>query len=223
MKEPFKSMMVHKFRHIIWDWNGTLFDDAWLCVQVVNRLLTERDLQTITPGQYEQSFGFPVIDYYQRIGFTFNKESFENINTAFISEYERRRKECSLRPDARNALDKIFRAGINQSILSASKQAHLEKAIHQCGVCDYFQSISGLDNHHAWGKLDIALNWMNKTELNPNEILLIGDTIHDFEVAQGIEAACILIYSGHQDVDRLASCGARIIHDYSELIKTLSL
>ena len=216
-------MMVDKFRHIIWDWNGTLFDDAWLCVQVVNRLLTERNLQTITPDQYERSFGFPVVDYYQRIGFTFNQESFENINTAFISEYERRSKECSLRPGARNALDKIFRAGISQSILSASKQAHLEKAIHMCDVCDYFESISGLDNHHAWGKSDIALNWMNKTELNPHEILLIGDTIHDFEVAQGIETACILIYSGHQDLDRLYSTGARIIQDFSELFKILSL
>ena len=216
-------MMVHKYSHIIWDWNGTLFDDAWLCVQVVNRLLSERGLQTITPDQYEQTFGFPVIDYYQRIGFNFDIEPFERINTAFISEYEQRRVECSLRPGASIALDNICRVGISQSILSASKQAYLEKAVHQFDIRDHFISISGLDNHHAAGKLDIALNWMNKTEINPSDILLIGDTIHDYEVAQRTGAACILIYSGHQDVARLAACGVRIIQNFSELSKILPL
>jgi phosphoglycolate phosphatase len=216
-------MMVLKYRHIIWDWNGTLFDDAWLCLQIINRLLSERGLQTITPDQYEQSFGFPVIDYYQRIGFNFAIEPFERINSAFISDYERRRVECSLRTGAKMTIDNICRVGISQSILSASKQVYLEKAVHQFGIRNHFVSISGLDNHHAAGKLEIALNWMNKTEINPREILLIGDTIHDYEVAERIGAACILIYSGHQDVDRLATCGVRIIRYFSELSKILPL
>lgn len=210
-------MRANKYRHIIWDWNGTLFDDAWLCLEIINGLLSARGLPTITADQYEQTFGFPVIDYYHRIGFNFDIEPFEQVSTAFISEYERRRVECSLRPGALTTIDGFRRHSISQSIISASKQAYLEKAVHQFDIRDRFHSISGLDNHHALGKLEIALNWMIKTVINPRDILLIGDTIHDYDVAQGIDAACILIYSGHQDKDRLADSGARIIQDFSEL------
>ena len=35
---------LKKYTHIIWDWNGTLLDDAWLCVDVMNGMLGERGL-----------------------------------------------------------------------------------------------------------------------------------------------------------------------------------
>ena len=41
-----------KPHHVIWDWNGTLVDDAWLCVEIVNELLTRRGIAPITPSEY---------------------------------------------------------------------------------------------------------------------------------------------------------------------------
>jgi phosphoglycolate phosphatase len=39
---------------------------------------------------------------------------------------------------------------------------------------------------------------------------MIGDTIHDFEVAKGIGADCILIADGHQSKEKLISTGAKV-------------
>ena len=49
-----------KPRHVIWDWNGTLVDDAWLCVEIVNELLARRGLALTTPCRYSEVFGFPL-------------------------------------------------------------------------------------------------------------------------------------------------------------------
>ena len=42
------------YRHLVWDWNGTLFDDAWLCVEVMDGLLVnfarERGAAAIVRG-----------------------------------------------------------------------------------------------------------------------------------------------------------------------------
>ena len=54
------------FDHVIWDWNGTLLDDAWLCVDVMNGMLCRRALPVLTPAKYEESFDFPVLDFYRR-------------------------------------------------------------------------------------------------------------------------------------------------------------
>ena len=66
-----------KYKHIIWDWNGTLIDDAWLCVEILNNILEKRGLNAITIDDYREHFTFPVRDYYVKLGFDFSVEPFE--------------------------------------------------------------------------------------------------------------------------------------------------
>ena len=48
------------YRHFIWDWNGTLLNDAWLCVDIINSMLEERGIERVTAERYAQIFGFPL-------------------------------------------------------------------------------------------------------------------------------------------------------------------
>ena len=41
-------------KHIIWDWNGTLLDDSWLCVESINKSLKKRNLPQIDKEKYFQ-------------------------------------------------------------------------------------------------------------------------------------------------------------------------
>ena len=42
--------MAH-YRTVIWDWNGTLADDAYASLLVVNDILAKRDMPPITMEQ----------------------------------------------------------------------------------------------------------------------------------------------------------------------------
>ena len=117
-----------KYKHIIWDWNGTLLDDAWLCVDVINGVLSRRNMSTISLRQYQELFNFPVIDYYVRLGFDFEKESFEIVGTEFIDNYEKRRHEVNLQKGAKAVLKSVREAELTQSLLSASLQATLYRS-----------------------------------------------------------------------------------------------
>lgn len=207
-----------KYEYLIWDWNGTLFDDAWLCVEVMNQLLRRRKLPLLTPERYQEIFGFPVIDYYRRAGFDFSVEPFFTISTEFIGEYERRRPECGLRPGSLALLQHNYQRRLPQAILSASKQALLEAALAQFGIRELFVTAVGLDNHHASGKLELGRQLVAEIGHRPGDILLIGDTVHDYEVAQAMGVDCWLIPSGHQDYRRLAASGARVIESLAELL-----
>ena len=61
--------MFKQYKHILWDWNGTLLDDSWLCVEVLNGLLKESGKPTITHETYKEHFNFPVIHFYEFLGF----------------------------------------------------------------------------------------------------------------------------------------------------------
>ena len=74
-----------------------------------------------------------------------------------------------------------------------------------------------MDDHHAFGKTENARRMVAAIDYEPEEILLIGDTIHDHEVAQEIGVDCCLIHSGHQDRNRLEACNVKVVKDFKDL------
>lgn len=212
------SLTLSNYNHIIWDWNGTLLDDAWLCVEVMNDILRRRAMPPLSRSRYEEIFGFPVLDYYQLLEFDFEKEPFETVSTQFVEGYEARRTECRLRPEAEPVLRQAERLGIGQTIISSSQHRYLIDAVNQIGMAAMFDNLLGLDNLHANGKIDIAIRWMSTAGVEPAEAILVGDTLHDLEVADILGVTCCLIPSGHQSRSRLEAGGAAVIDTLTELL-----
>ena len=213
--------MISNYKHIIWDWNGTLFNDVDVCVSIVNSLLSKRNLPILSHEKYKDIFTFPVKDYYVTAGFDFEKESFELVGKEWIAEYERRKYECGLSNSALPLLEKISSMKIDQSILSAYSQHTLVEVVESCGLTKYFSHLVGLDNIYASSKVKLGKELMIKLELNNGEALLIGDTTHDYEVATEIGADCILVASGHQNHKNLEQCGVPVFDSIQELLEKI--
>jgi phosphoglycolate phosphatase len=208
---------IIKYQHVVWDWNGTLINDTWLVVEIINKMLAKRNLQKVNQESHRDLFDFPVIKYYSTIGFDFSKESFEKLTDEFISEYYDRFNECQLFDESEKILKKIKEKGILQSVLSASRQDLLEAKLKQYGIDKYFYNIVGLENHYAESKIEKGKSWIAKLNVQPQKILLIGDTIHDYDVAKDIGCDCLLVADGHHSYERLASKGVEVIKTLKEM------
>ena len=209
--------MIEKYKHIIWDWNGTIFNDVELCVDLINELLEPRGLKTVTLAEYKNVFTIPVRDYYAELGFDFSKESFEVVGKQWMDEYERRKFECALHDGVDNVIKKINNLGIGQSILSAYTQHTLEEMVEHFGLAKYFSHLVGLDNIYAAGKLHLGKDLMKRLGNGRGETLLIGDTLHDYEVASEIGTDCVLIANGHQSREKLETSGTVVLENVEGL------
>lgn len=216
-------MKIENYQHIIWDWNGTLLDDVQLCADIMNNLLKARLLPTITLKTYREIFTFPVKDYYIKAGHDFANESFGKIGRDFIDEYEKRKTECALYPYAAEVLEILHSLKIEQHLLSAYKQNNLEDIIKHFGINEYFNSVMGLDHIYADGKIELGKQLMNEILRNGKEskVLLIGDTIHDYEVAKVLNIDCLLVSSGHQNNEKLKYLNIPVIKNLKELFLLL--
>jgi phosphoglycolate phosphatase len=58
---------------------------------------------------------------------------------------------------------------------------------------------------------------IERMKVDPEQVTMIGDTIHDFEVAQEIGCRVLLIANGHQSAERLKKLDCRIINNLSEV------
>ena len=208
---------LENIRHVIWDWNGTLLDDAWLCVEVMNGLLGPRGLPVLDAARYQELFRFPVRDYYVRLGFDFAVDPFEKVGTDFIAGYQERQHECRLQRGAEQALASLSALGIGCSILSASQQWRLEEQSARLGVRERFTTVLGLTDHFAGGKLENGRRWIAQLGIDPKRVLLVGDTDHDCEVAHAIGVRCVLVPSGHQSPERLKALGVPMLASLADL------
>jgi phosphoglycolate phosphatase len=208
--------MMNKYKHVIWDWNGTVLDDLDLCVDVANNLFSKKNIPTLTVDKYKSIFTIPVKNYYIAAGFDFEKESFEIVGKEWMDEYEARKYECSLHNGLLESMGKIQSKGIQQSLLSAYKQDRLNDMVEKFNLSKYLTHIVGLDNIYAAGKLHLGKKLMERLGNEHGETLMIGDTVHDYEVAKEIGSDCVLIASGHQNYDILSETGAKVYDSLEE-------
>lgn len=206
-----------RYRHLIWDWNGTLLDDTWLCVAVLNDLLASIGRRAIDEPVYRAHFGFPVIDFYAWLGFDVAGEGFARISERFIAGYYQQDAQCALQAQAAAVLTLAQARGWRHSVLSAQREDNLIRQVERVGLSPHFACLNGTSTIHATGKVERGQGWMARQDLSPAGALMIGDTVHDWDVAQAMGVDCLLVAHGHQAAARLAATGAPVVADLGEL------
>lgn len=197
-------------KHIIWDWNGTLFDDLDLCFSCINRLLLSYGLTPLKNIEaYRNVFDFPIQKYYQAIGFDFDRVPYEILAEDYMKDYQNKSFDCSLHQDAISTLQLAKSRNIKQTILSASQLDYLRQQISLFPLEGLVDHICGIQDIYAHGKLDLARSYVSTCD-EQDEIWFVGDSIHDHEVAQALSCHCVLISSGHQSHERLLKTGAPV-------------
>lgn len=205
---------------IIWDWNGTLLDDLELSLNSVNILLKERNLPILTVDRYKEIFTFPVIDYYKAAGFDFNKEPFEVPAKQYVRLYSAGVGSLKLFPDVVDTLTYLKERNYRLIVLSAMKDDNLKLMIELAGITHFFDGIYGIKDNYAREKISLGKQLVKDLNLKVSDCLMVGDTLHDAEVAEHCGFNCILYTGGHVSRQRLETKNLRII-DKLETLKDI--
>ena len=189
-------------KYILWDWNGTLLDDTEAALATLNFMIVERGGTPMTMEYYRDRFAFPVKPFYDTIGIIAKDAAeWDAIAREYHEVYARQPKR--LNRGAVAALETVRRAGVKQSIISALRQDLLEKDVSDYGVKDYFECVYGTDNLDGASKLDRALELLQRIvetarpgEAELSRVVLIGDALHDKDVADALGVRCVLCAQG---------------------------
>lgn len=210
-----------RLKHIVWDWNGTILNDAQACAKAIDDMFVKRDLGTVTLEQYREKIVFPVINLYYDSGFDLEKEDYQAICDEYIEKYLKYSSEISLQKDAVFVLGEFREKGLMQHIVSASGKDILKEQINNYGLKSYFTNILGQDNNRADSKANLAGQLLELTGCKPEEMLFIGDTVHDYEVANEVSFHCALVSNGHCSVERLKKTGAPVYSSLTEMFENI--
>lgn len=188
---------------VLWDWNGTLFDDLDLCHSIYQKLAEKYSFESLSLKEYRNRFRFPLSTFYTQSGFC---GSFEELAKDFRELYEEGITSCSLQEGAIDFIKLLNEHGVKQHVISAHNEKDLQLMVDSFGLSDCFESINGLCSIQGGCKVTLAKSVQERENISGDETLFIGDTLHDFDVARSIGSDSWLIARGHVSHQRLAQC-----------------
>ena len=183
--------------HILWDWNGTLLDDTQAALDTLNAMLARRKGRPIAMDYYRDHFAFPVKPFYKSIGVCLENEDWDALAVEYHDTYAAQPKR--LNPETVVTLERAAAAGVRQSIISALRQDLLESALEEFGVRGFFDYVYGVDNldgHSKVGRARELVSRLAAEGVEPGDIVVVGDALHDKEVADALGVRCVLCAQG---------------------------
>lgn len=210
------------YDYVIWDWNGTLLDDISASLNSVNDMLALRGMPPIGVERYRECIGTPIRCFYEQV-FDMEKEDYPRLLAEYHAGYARHLINCSIGKGAVDALEFFASQGSVQVIISSCEQNQLLSGVESYGVSGYFDAVLGASDFLAAEKVERAQKYLaEKSKKSDPKILVIGDLLHDFELANAVSAHCVITKSGHEAWGRLAESGVDTVNDLTELVEFIA-
>ena len=209
---------MKKYSLVVWDWNGTLLDDVDANLRTANRMLKCRGLNEIeSKDDYRRLFCFPVVNFYNKVGFDLDAEDFGKIAEEYVVTYTEENASSALFSGARETLSRLKEENVRQVIVSATEHERLRLEVESHGVSDMLEDILGVGDNYGNSKISVAKAFVEGCGVHPTEILFVGDTCHDSEVAGACGCDCVLVAGGHISAESLAKSGRPVVNSINEV------
>lgn len=205
-----------KYSYIIWDWNGTLYDDVDISLQCVNDMLIKRNMPTINMKQYYSYVDTPIIKFYEHI-FDLNIVTYDTICNEYYFSYNKYTEDRVLPQSTVALVKKLNRLGVRQSVVSSYFQKELVSMMKRCGVYDCFEHVSGARDRSVSSKLGRVENAIISSGVERRKCVIVGDTEQEFDIAIRSDIDCVLVGWGHNSPEVLKSKGCAFAENIERL------
>lgn len=197
--------MTQKDRLVVFDWNGTLYDDAHAVLVAQNDCLGHMGLDSrITQNDMEAYDHFPLAEYFQRFGLreeVFLERSAE-LFACFWETYNRLEHKggIHLRAGTRELLDNLSAQGVTLAVLSNKGHDALVKKLDDLNLTGYFAMVDGVASQASTiqklTKPDRLQAIVNTLSFEPSRCVMIGDSTEDIRAGSHIGIPGIGILGG---------------------------
>ena len=206
-------------RNIFFDFDGTLADTSEGIVRCTQATLQAMGLPASTPERIKATIGLPLGQCFAR-GTDTPPERVDEACATYRRLFGDIAVPCIvLFPGVKEGLARLHAEGLRLAICTSRSSASLHTLIRMLEVEPYFCALTNNEDvTHPKPAPDLALLLLARLGAQPEESLVVGDTVFDLQMGRGAACHTCGVTWGNQDRAMLATASPDcIIDDFSDL------
>lgn len=181
------------------------------------------DSRKASPELFRQHFEVPIRKIYESLGYGhLSNEQIDKYNSLWQKEYKKFEHLQPLQPGMNEAFDFLYKQNIHSIILSNHLKAPIEQRLR--GFQLDFDAVLANDNHAQMvnsGKKHRLEKFFEEENYNPENCLIIGDSLEEYEIARTFNMEPLIVTNGFYAEHRLETVPKRFRHTTQQLPKLL--
>ena len=208
------------YQCVVFDWDGTLMDSIQKIVECLQAAAQDVDLPVPTRNVARNVIGLglneSMLTVFGEISETKVLELVERYKFHFV---EKNRTSQRFYSSVKFGLNTLDQTGVGLCVATGKARRGLDRILKQEQLESFFLYTRCADESRSKPHPQMLLDVLAYTALNPEQVLMVGDTSYDMEMAVAAKIDAVGITYGAHSSEQLLSSGANhLVDDFQELL-----
>ncbi len=189
------------FAAVVFDWDGTLVDSTSLIADSILRAADEIGVPVPDRGQAWHVIGLGLAQALAQVVPDLPRQRIPEFAACYHAHFIRQEGRVRMFDGAMQMLERLRERGVPLAVATGRTVVEFERSRRHNGLDAFFAAVRCADQTHPKPHPAMLLELAQELAVEPADMVMIGDTTHDLEMASsaGAEAAAVA-YGAHSRV-----------------------
>lgn len=216
---------MNDIKWLIFDWDGTLMDSIARIVASMQAAAFEVNLPVPTDAQARSIIGMSLPIAIENLFPRISSTDYKRLCEAYRQQYvEKNQTPSPLFEDSERVLTQFKNAGYKLAVATGKARAGLDRIFKESKLGHFFDDSICADESVSKPAPDMLLTLAKRNQIEVNQAILIGDSVHDLKMAQNANMRSVAVTMGANTAEELkAHQPIAIIDELSTLLSLFKL
>ncbi len=191
-------MQAKRYEVLVFDWDGTLVDSTTLIADAILRAAAQLGIPVPDRAQASQVIGLGLAQALARVVPELAPERIPEFAAAYHAHFRQGEDQIRLFPGVEAMLGNLEARGVRLAVATGKTRAGLARSLASTGLAARFCALRCADQTQPKPHPAMLLELAQELEVAASDMLMIGDTTHDLQMAASAGVASVAVsYGAH--------------------------
>ena len=196
--------MKTRFELIIFDWDGTLSDSVGLITDLMIQSFLLHNVSPPSTMEVADILGIKLSEAFKILLKEKDQNASELIFNSYIDLYNQSSNKVKLFDGVELGIKELHRNGYRIAIATGGGRNYLDSCLAQTSIKDFINVTKTSDDCFSKPHPQMCNEILNELIIEPEKSIVIGDSIHDLQMAKNAGISSLAVTYGAHKQDSLS-------------------
>lgn len=198
---------------VVFDWDGTLMDSTAAITRSIQAAAADLGLKVPDRKQASWVIGLGLRDSLNHAVPDLAKARIPEFVDRYRFHYLHSEPSLGAFDGVLDMLTRLKTIGVTMAVATGKSRAGLNRALEQTGWKNFFAETRTADEGHPKPHPWMLLDLIASLNVEPSKTIMIGDTVHDLEMALAASTRAVAVSYGAHQVSELQACNPEAVFE----------